>query len=151
MRRRRVVMVGALMLAAGGILAMTVGTSHAYPEPPRQHIVLQKVCPKTLFAPKFNFTNVTDNQSLSNDKTWSPETIDAYLVKGDKTPAVLGGPAGNGFIAKVTVLPGETKLLALGPSDTYAGPYFAFFKVTYKGAVTLMGSKELCSCDDDPV
>src|SRR6478609_4528329 len=145
-RRRRLVTLGVMLLAVGAVAAFTVGTGHAYPEPPRQHIVMSKVCPPAKVAPSFLLTNVTDDQSLSSDKsTWSPETIEAFITVGDKVPADLGGPAANGYLAKVTVLPGETKLVTTSNAVAWQQVFFVHFKVMWRGQITVLSTKNMCA------
>src|SRR5690554_3886807 len=141
--RRRVVAVGTVLSALAIALTFNVMGGGAAPVPPRQHIVLQKVCPVQKFSPTFLVSNVTDDPSISNDKkTYGLETLTVYITKGSKAPHEIEPKnVGVGYIAKVVVDPGQTVKVTT-PADTpWVGPHFAHFVAEYRGETKLMSSR----------
>ena len=153
-RRRRIA--GALTLAtvlSGGALVEATAGSAAV-QPARQHVIIEKLCPKNKLPVLIQLTNVTNDPSFSDDtKSYAPETLTVQIVTGGAPQTFdVVAPAGPSGVTSVVLAPGEsvTVKVAGPPPVKWARVYQAQFTAKYKGSNRVMLSKNYCACQNDP-
>jgi hypothetical protein len=157
MMRRRLVILGGLLACAGVLAVLPARASGAAPLPPRQHIQLAKLCPRTAGSPRFLVVNVSDRAELSNDRNWAPEVIDDVRISaGQKasSPAltlyeVIGGVVSGPPVTELSLQPGEWRIFE-ATGAPFTGPHYAHFSADYRGRVdTALSARQYCQCEDE--
>lgn len=143
-----------LTAALAGLTVLNAGISGASPEPARQHIQLQKLCPRALMDPTFVIDNVTDDATLSTDsQTYAPENLLVTLRRGATGPVImdLNGPgaADDVLLENIPIAAGQT-LVVTAEGALWSGPVFAEFDAMYRGQVRSFSARMMCACEDTP-
>jgi len=151
-RHRRALGVLAVLATMGAVAVLNAGVGSAAVQPSRQHITLEKLCPKDDANVRLLLQNVTDQPALSNDGA-TPETITVEVVAGGVPQTFdVVQPPGPSSATSVVLAPGQSIVVEVtGPSPVqWARIYQARFTATYRGEQRLLLSKQYCRCQGEP-